>query len=121
MPRSVSRRQQKVESLVRDALSLILIDELHEVSASLVTVTRVEMTPELQSAKVFISLYGPDDPAAALEHLRRRAGAVRQRLAGRVELKYNPKLFFELDPGPAFADRLDELIAKAKSHDDDSR
>jgi ribosome-binding factor A len=120
MKAAETRRQKRVDSILQDALSLLLIQELREVTADLVTVTRVETAADLQSARVFISLYGPGDPAAVLAHLRKRTGPLRHILASQVELKYNPMLFFEWDQTPAFAERLDKLIAGSKSHDDDT-
>jgi ribosome-binding factor A len=117
---AASRRQKRVDSVLLDALSLLLIQELKEVTPDLVTVTRVETAADLQSARVRISLYGSGDKDAALAHLRKRTGALRRILATRVELKYNPMLFFELDPAPAFAERLDAIIARTKSYDDDT-
>jgi ribosome-binding factor A len=117
---AASRRQKRVNSVLLDALSLLLIQELQEVTPDLVTVTRVETAADLQSARVRISLYGSGDKDAAMAYLRKRTGALRRILATRVDLKYNPMLFFELDPAPAFAERLDALIAGSKSHDDDT-
>jgi ribosome-binding factor A len=120
MPPVESRRQKRVDSVLHDALSLLLIQELQEVTSDLVTVTRVESAADLQSARVLVSLYGPGDKDAALAHLRKRTGPLRRILATRVKLKYNPMLFFELDPAPAFAERLEAIIARSKSHDDDT-
>jgi ribosome-binding factor A len=114
-----TRRQKRVDSILQDALSRLLIQELQDVTADLVTVTRVETAADLQSARVLLSLYGTGDQEAVLAHLRRRTGPLRRILATRVDLKYNPLLFFELDPAPAFAERLDAIIAQSKSHDDE--
>ncbi len=48
-------------------------------------------------ARVFLSVFG-GDAAAVLGRLEERSGAVRRHLASQVELKYNPELFFSLDP-----------------------
>jgi ribosome-binding factor A len=114
-----TRRQKRVDSILQDALSRLLIQELQDVTADLVTVTRVETAADLQSARVLLSLYGTGDQEAVLAHLRRRTSPLRRILATRVDLKYNPLLFFELDPSPAFAERLDAIIAQSKSHDDE--
>lgn len=115
-----TRRQKRVDSILQDALSRLLIQELQEVTADLVTVTRVETAADLQSARVLLSLYGTGDKEAVLAHLRRRVGPLRRILATRVDLKYNPLLFFEFDPAPAYAERLDAIIAQSKTHDDDT-
>jgi ribosome-binding factor A len=120
MKASESRRQKRVDSVLCDALSPLLIRELQEVTPDLVTITSVETAADLQSARVRVSLFGSGDKDAAMAHLRRRTGALRRILATRVELKYNPMLFFDLDPAPAFAERLDAIIAGSKRHDDDT-
>ena len=117
MPRPADLRVRKVDRLLREALSRILAREMDEAEAGLVTVTRVQTTADLQSARVFVSLYGAPDPEAALERLRKRTGWLRHCLATQVELKYNPMLFFELDPAPEFSDRLEKLIEKIRRHD----
>jgi len=118
--RAADRRQKRVDSVLRDALSPLLIEELQETTPALVTVTRVETAADLQSARVFLSLYGLADAGPVLDHLRRRTGALRRLLATRIKLKYNPMLFFELDPTPALVERLDELLGRPKDHDEDS-
>jgi ribosome-binding factor A len=120
MKTAESRRQKRVDSVLCDALSPLLIQELQEVTTDLVTITAVETAADLQSARVRVSLYGEGDKDAALAHLRRRTGALRHILASRVDLKYNPMLFFDLDPAPAFSERLDAIIAGSKRHDDDT-
>lgn len=117
MTRPADLRVRKVDRILRDALSEILARELDEPGLGLVTVTRVDVTPDLQSARVLVSLFGAPDPEAGLERLRKRTGWLRGRLATRVQLKYNPVLFFELDPAPEYADRLDRLIEKVRGHD----
>lgn len=120
MSPSPGRRKQKVDSLLQSALSRILIDEVQDLTTDLVTVTRVETSSDLQSARVYLSLFGTADKEPVLAHLRKRTGFLRRRLAGVVELKYNSMLFFELDPAPEFSERLDRLLEKTNRHDPDS-
>jgi ribosome-binding factor A len=108
------RRQQRVSSLLQEALSRLLIQEVQNFSKSLVTVTRVEVTADLMTARVFISVYGPDDPHVIMARLEKRTGFLRKTLASLVKLKYNPMLFFSLDPTPAYEQRIDELLQSAK-------
>lgn len=120
MPRPPDLRIRKVDRLLRDALGAILSRDPEAAPGGLISVTRVDMTADLMEARVWISLFGVADPAAALERLRRRTGKIRHQLAAQVELKYNPTLFFELDPAPEYADRLERLIEKARGHDPES-
>lgn len=109
-------RTRRVAELIRTELSRLLIREFQDESSGLLTVTRVEMTPDLLTARVFLSIYGASDPAALLDRIERGKGALRRALASRVKLKYNPTLFFAVDPGPEHQDRIDRLIEEAKRH-----
>jgi ribosome-binding factor A len=109
-------RTRRVAELVRAELSRLLITEFQDDASGLLTVTRVEMTPDLLTARVFLSVFGAADPAALLDRLERSRGALRRALASRVKLKYNPELFFALDPGPEHQDRIDRLIEETKRH-----
>ncbi len=113
-------RTRRVAELVRAELSRLLLLEFQDPSSGLITVTRVEMTPDLLTARVFLSVFGGPDPAVLLDRLERGRGALRRALrralASRVKLKYNPELFFALDPGPERQDRIDRLIEETKKH-----
>ena len=109
-------RTRRVAELVRSELSRLLIAEFQDPSSGLLTVTRVEMTPDLLTARVFLSVFGGRDREALLDRIDRSRGALRKALASRVQLKYNPELFFALDPGPEHQDRIDKLIEETKKH-----
>jgi ribosome-binding factor A len=109
-------RTQRVAELVQEELSCILIAEFQDPTSGFLTVTRVEMTPDLLEARVFLSIFGTGDPGAVLGRLERSKGRIRRTLASRIKLKYNPELFFALDPGPGHQERIDKLIEEAKRH-----
>jgi ribosome-binding factor A len=108
------RRQKRVSRLLQEALSQLLIQEIQNISHSLVTVTHVDVTADLLTARVFLSVYGPDDPQTILAYLEQRRGSLRKSLASLVKLKYNPMLFFSLDPTHEYEQRIDELLQSAK-------
>jgi ribosome-binding factor A len=110
-----SFRTRRVAELIRAELSRLLLVGFQEPGTGLLTVTRVEMTPDLMTARVFLSVFG-GDPAAQLARIEQHQGALRRALASRVKLKYNPELFFVLDPGPEHQDRIDHLIEETKKH-----
>jgi len=109
-------RTRRVAELVQAEISRILIGEFQDASSGLLTVTRVEMTPDLLTARVFISVFGAGDPGAVLDRIDKSKGRIRRALASRIELKYNPQLFFALDPGPDHQERIDRLIEETKRH-----
>jgi ribosome-binding factor A len=107
-------RSRRVADLIQEELGRLLIREFQEPGSGLVTVTRVEVTPDLLIARVYLSVFGSPDPEAFLARLESRKGFLRKSLASRVKLKYNPALFFALDPGPEYADKIDQLIERTK-------
>jgi ribosome-binding factor A len=109
-------RARRVAELIQEELGRLMIHEFQDSSSGLVTVTRVEVTSDLLNAHVYLSVFGAPDPQAFLDRLESRKGYIRKALASRVKLKYNPALFFSLDPGPEYADKIDELIEQVKKN-----
>lgn len=111
-----SFRTRRVAELVQAELSRLLIAEFQDASSGFLTVTRVEMTPDLLSARVYLSIFGTPNPRDLLDRIDRSKGYIRRTLASRVKLKYNPELIFALDPGPEHQERIDRLIEETKKH-----
>jgi ribosome-binding factor A len=109
-------RPRRVAELVQAEISRLLIAEFQDPASGLLTVTRVEMTPDLHAARVYFSVFGTADPQELLARIEKRKGHIRRTLASRIRLKYNPELFFALDPGPEHQERIDRLIEETKKH-----
>lgn len=110
-------RPRRVAELVQAELSRWLIGEFQDAGTGLLTVTRVEMSGDLRTARVFLSVLGPAGAGEALlERLERRKGHIRKTLAPRLRLKYNPEFFFALDPGAECQARIDTLIEENRKH-----
>jgi ribosome-binding factor A len=109
-------RPRRVAELVQAEISRILIREFQDAGTGLLTVTRVEMPPDLLSARVYLSVFGGGDAGALLDRIERGKPHIRRALASRVKLKYNPQLIFTLDPGPDHQAKIDRLIEEAKKH-----
>ena len=114
--RNESRRQKRVASLIQEALVPLLLRELEPGAATLVTLTHVDVPADLRSAHVFVSVFG-GEPEAVLQRLQDRAGHIRRNLASLVELKYNPELFFSLDPSADMDERIARLLETTQTHD----
>jgi len=114
------RRQKRVANLIKDEMSRAFIQDVQPLFACLITVTRVEMPPDLKTAAVYFTVLGDTDRARVLESVRQRAGHFRKILASTVNLKYNPELFFVLDPLPEYESRIDDLIALTKKSRDET-
>jgi len=113
-----SRRQRRVSSLIKEALGKIVIQDVQDSASGLITITRVEVSADLKTARVYLSSYGEVDRNQLLESLEKRKGHLRKALASAIKLKYNPSLIFALDKTPEYEDRIDKLIQQSKKDDE---
>ena len=109
-----NRREKRVASLIKDALGPLLIQEIQSPTSGLITVTRVEVSTDLMTARIYLSLYGDQDKQNVLALLEMRKGYIRKILASRVKLKYNPQLIFALDPVPEYEEKIDQVLGALK-------
>ncbi|GIW05298.1 MAG: ribosome-binding factor A [Dehalococcoidia bacterium] len=110
----MSRRIERVNELLREELSQLVLLELRDPRASgLISITGVATSPDLRHATVYFSTLGGDvERAGALAALRQAAGFLRRRLGGRVDLRVIPELDFRIDPSVQAGARIDELLAE---------
>jgi ribosome-binding factor A len=95
-----TRRLLKAAEAVREVVSMAILTEVRDPRVKDVTVTGVEMAPDMRSAIVHVSIMGgPAKEKLALQGLARSAGFLQSRIADRIETRYTPKLRFELDGG----------------------
>jgi ribosome-binding factor A len=114
-----TRRSQRVADLVRSELSLLVLTEAHDPELRKVTITDVEMPPDLRSAKVFFSCLGGDEERAkAADALRRAAGYLRREVGQRCRLRYAPELHFVSDHSLERGARIEELLQQVRPPDE---
>ncbi len=111
-------RLQRVCELLKRELGTIFVRDL-QFGGALVTVSGVDITPDLKQAHVFVSvLGGPGDQRRAMEELERNATPLQNELMKRVTLKHTPHLNFKLDDsierGTRVIELMDELGLKAQ-------
>ncbi len=117
----MTRRQQRVAELLHEEISLLLVRELRDPRLEGVTVTDVEMSPDLRHARVFISVLGDEEAQqAAIAGLEHAAGFLRRALAARLELRRVPDLSFRLDTSIARGQRIMELLEQIHHHDEET-
>ncbi len=105
-----SRRQRRVAQLMREEITLITM-ELSDPLLALVSVTDVEVSPDLRHAHVFISHLGDEEETeGVLKALRHAAGHMRRELALRGTLRYVPELSFHWDSSVDQGQRIEELL-----------
>jgi ribosome-binding factor A len=116
-----SPRTRRVGELIQAELSEIILRELKDPRIGFVTITGVDVTPDLRHADVFISVLGSKrDRDASLAALQNSAGFLRKELASRIEMKYFPDLKFKIDPSIEAGMKIDKIIRKLHANDDKS-
>lgn len=94
------------------------IPRLKDPRIGFITVTRVEVTPDLRRARVFYTVLGPDRDHRRTEAGLRSAGAhLRAMLGHQVRMKFTPELEFLEDVGLAQVERVTELLRQIESDD----
>jgi ribosome-binding factor A len=105
-----TRRQQKIAELLHEELSM-LIHQASDPRLEPVTVTGVEVTPDLRLAYVYVSVLGDEEEARqSLAGLRHAAGFLRRELGASVSLRYLPELDFRLDDSLQQGLHIDQLL-----------
>ena len=114
-----NRRVSKINSLLREVFSeVIRIDFDKPGLTHLLTVTDVEITNDLQHAKVFISVIGNEETKKkTIDMLNHARGYLAILASKKVRLRYFPEIFFKLDDGVERQMRIEELLKEVKQHD----
>lgn len=110
-------RLLRVGEAVRHALSEILRrGDVHdpELAGASLTIGEVRVSPDLRHAEVYALPLGGVNEAAVIRALNRHAPYIRGQLAGKVRMKYLPKLHFKLDATFDEADRIESLLHDPK-------
>jgi len=95
-----TRRLLKAAEAVREVVSMAILTQVRDPRVQDVTVTSVEMSPDMRTATVHVSVMGsPSREQLALRGLASSAGFLQSQIADRIETRYTPRLKFELDGG----------------------
>lgn len=95
-----SRRMLKAAEAIREVVSMAILTEIRDPRVQNVTVTGVEVTSDMRSAKVLVSVMGEEGPQhLCLKGLENSRGFLQSKIAKRIETRYTPRLSFELDQG----------------------
>ena len=116
-PETRSVRLLKVGEQVRHILSeLLMRGEVHDdvLAAHSVSVTEVRMSPDLRHAMVFVKPLLGADEEDVLKALRTNTAYFQREVAGRLKLKYAPKLKFTGDESFDVAAKIETLLANPK-------
>ncbi|MDA7909158.1 30S ribosome-binding factor RbfA [Mariniblastus sp.] len=95
-----SRRVLKAAQAIREVVSMAIIADLKDPRIKDVTVTLVEVAPDMRQAKVHVSVMGDESKQGlCIRGLQSSAGYLQQKVGNRIDTRYTPRLQFVLDKG----------------------
>ena len=122
-----SRRVLKAAEAIREVVGMAILADLKDPRIQGVTVTKVEVSPDMRQAKVYVSIMGDDAAQSLCLHgLQSSAGYLQQKIAKRIDTRYTPRIAFHLDMGVkksiAIARMLEDVLPEesAQSEADES-
>jgi len=108
-------RGKKVNSLLEREISKIIQREVAFPDGVLATLTRVDATPNLIEAKVYISIYPEGKASEAMKILDKEVYDIQQRINKKLKMRPIPKIIFVIDKKVAEASRVEELLSQLKN------
>jgi ribosome-binding factor A len=106
-----SRRQRKVAELLHKELSLLLQHETKDPRVGFITVTGVDISPDLKLARVYVSVLGDKaDAKETIAGLTNATGYFRYKLGQSLSLRHVPDLVFKLDTSLEHGLRIESLL-----------
>ena len=115
-----NRRVSRVSSLIKREVSQMLINGIKDdrVGAGMVSITLVDVSGDLQHAKIYVSIYGSEAAKAeTMAGLMSSVGFVRRELGHRMRLRRTPEVTFIEDRSLEYGDRIIQSIDRISRQD----
>jgi ribosome-binding factor A len=118
-----NNRKQRVNDVIQSALAVIVQEASSDLDIGMVTITGVEVAPDLAHAKVFVSILDDTQIKETIKKLNAGSKTIRYALAHAVKLRMTPDLKFVYDDSTVRGNRITSLISialKDAPSDDDN-
>ena len=108
-------RIEKLQELIKQEMGKMLLTDLKDPRIGFVTVTDVELTGDLRSAKIFVSIMGDNEQIKnSLEGLQSALGFIRREIGQRIKIRFTPEISFALDTSLDYGDHIQKLLLKVE-------
>ena len=109
------------EEIQKELSSLLRTVKDPRVQDTMISITRVETTPDLRYTKVYVSFLQEDKAKEAMAGLKSAAGFLRRQLGHNLQLRYSPEIVWERDDSITYGAKMLKLINSLEvNHDDDT-
>ena len=105
-----SFRVDKVEKLIKEQISYILLHKMQDEDLGFLTVTDVKVSADLKIAKIYLSVLQKERRDFVLNRIKLRLGHIRTELAHRIRIKFVPELKFFIDDTLDYVEKIEGLI-----------
>ncbi len=112
-----SRRVERVASLIRKEMSMILVNGIRDqrVHSTMITITNVEVSGDLQHCKIFVSIFGNEDQTSEVfSGLEASQNFLKGELGRRLQMRRAPEIIFKLDQGINKGGSVLDLLGKLR-------
>ena len=103
----INRINEEIQKSLADALRTV---KDPRVSGTMISITRVETTPDLRYAKVYVSFLEENKAQEALKGLKSAGGYLRREVGNDLKLRYTPELVWALDDSITYGAKMLKLI-----------
>lgn len=111
-------RVEKVQELMKQEVSQIILRELKDPRIGFVTVTSVECTGDLREAKIYVSLMGNEQQVKdCWAGLTSSLGYIRREIGKRIRLRFTPEISLAIDKSLDYSAHIQELLLKIKAEE----
>ncbi|MDD5355518.1 MAG: 30S ribosome-binding factor RbfA [Candidatus Omnitrophica bacterium] len=107
-------RKERVQEAIREGVGFIIHDELKDPRIGFATVTKVELSPDLKYAKIYVSVLG-EGSNKTFKALERAKGYIRKLLAQRIKMRFVPELAFKEDKSAEYSIYISKKIDEIKN------
>lgn len=117
------KRIRRIESELTKEISMMIRSDIKDPRiAPITSITEINLTDDLQSAKIYVSILGEDEEKKeTIEGLKNSIGFIKRELGNRMNLRHIPDIKFILDTQIEQAMHIESLIDKAIKQDEEAR
>lgn len=118
-PKKPKVRVQRVNSLIQELLGPVLVEYCQDAGNGLVTISKVETSPDMRHAKIWLSILGGQDETI-FSSIKKNIYDIQGELNRSLNMKIIPRLEFALDTSPRNAQHISELFQRIHQQNENS-
>lgn len=113
------QRAEKLAQLLKEEISRIFREELDDPRVGFTTITRVQVTNNLQHATVFVSIFGDEEEKeTSIKAIKEAKGFIKNIISDVIYLRFMPDITFKLDESPEYSVYIDRKIDEVRQNDE---